>query len=92
MREGIGGKQITEFIIPARGGNAKHGNQGDAKGYHQQPDHNNGQDPSPRQPQKAVFHILKAGGPPPAAAGIARTKKNYRQGGDNQGQLDDLNQ
>ena len=71
VREGVGGKQITEFIIPARGGNAKHGNQGDAKGNHQQPDHNDGQHLAPRQPPKAVFHILKAGEPSPGAAGIA---------------------
>ena len=71
VREGVGGEQITEFIIPARCGNAEDGNQGDAKGNHQQPDHNDGKHLAPRQPPKAVFHILKAGEPSPGAAGIA---------------------
>ena len=71
VREGVSSKQIAEFIIPARGRNAKHGNQRDAKGNHQQPDHHDGQDFAPCQPPKAVFHILKAGGLSPGAAGIA---------------------
>ncbi len=71
VRKGVRCEQITEFVIPARRGNAKHGNQRHPECNHQQPDHNEGQNLAPRQPPKAVFHILKAGGLSLGAAGIA---------------------
>ncbi len=55
VSEGVGREQITEFIIPARRGNSKDGDQGNANGNHQQPDHDNGQRLSPCQPSKAIF-------------------------------------
>jgi hypothetical protein len=71
MCEGIGGKQITEFIIPAGRWNSEDGDQRHAKGNHQQPDHNNGENFAPCQPSKTAFHMLKAGQPSPGAAGAA---------------------
>ena len=91
VREGVGREQITELIIPARRGNSKDGDQGNAKSRHQQPDRDHGRVFLRASRENGFLHIQSRQASI-SASQLREAKANGRQGGDHQDQLDELDQ